>query len=65
MSFCTLTPGEIELLVYLLKESPKNVFQYSTDAIELIEEPIPFSPEFGISTLQQATSESYCARSLC
>lgn len=64
MSFCTLTPGEVELLIRLVIESPNNVFQESTEAIELDDKPIPFSPEFGISNVREATSESHLEASV-
>jgi RecB family endonuclease NucS len=59
MSFCTLTPGEVDLLLTKMKESPENIFRESKETITLQREPMPYRPEFDISKLQEATSESH------
>ncbi|MHA1972457.1 MAG: hypothetical protein ACTSW1_05680 [Candidatus Hodarchaeales archaeon] len=59
MSFCTLTPGEVEVLLSLLKKSNENIYSESIEQIELYAEPLPYKPEYDISNVHEATSESH------
>jgi len=59
MSFCTLTPGEVEILLTKMKESQENTFKESKESITLSKDPIPYQPEYDISKVQEATSESH------
>jgi len=59
MSFCTLTPGEVDILLTLMKESPENIFKKSPEEIELTQEPNSYKPEYDISNVKEATSESH------
>lgn len=59
MSFCTLTPGEVEILLTKMKESGENIFKPSKESIQLINEPISYQPEYDILNVQKATSESH------
>jgi len=64
MSFCTLTPGEVKILLELLDESVENVFEGTSETIQLEGEPIPFKPEYGISKVEEATTEAHLETSV-
>lgn len=65
MSFCTLTPAETKIALKLLKNEPVNHYEAKTDEdVELVGEPISFKPEYGISSLSEATSESHLEASV-
>lgn len=58
MGFCTMTPGEVEIALSLLKESK---FQYPFDSAENIElqgEPKPFLPEYGFTNIKEAMARA-------
>jgi len=57
MSFCTLTPGETDMLIELLQTSSENVRATPRDDINVVGDPMLFNPEMGISHLSQATSK--------
>ncbi len=65
MSFCTMTPAEVTTAIELLKSDPDETFATQTDeAVSLLDKPLPFGPEYGISRLAEAMTESqleaYC-----
>jgi hypothetical protein len=64
MSFCTLTPGEVQTLLAKMKETPENIFQRTAEKIQLLDEPILFKPEYSISNIFEATSESHLEASV-
>ena len=57
MSYCTLTPGETDILIDLLKKDSEDFFKVPIDTIDFKEEPILFNPSLGISKLTEATSK--------
>jgi len=60
MSFCTLTPGETEITLLLLKNKAK--YKYSGKSFETIsikERPLPFNPKFSINNLQESLKKSF------
>jgi hypothetical protein len=57
MSFCTLTPGEIDLLLTLLSVNSEDFFRNPSDKINMEGKPIPFNPSLGISSLSETTSK--------
>jgi hypothetical protein len=59
MSFCTLTPGEVEAAITLFSEEPKKRFSgESQEDISLAGRPIPFNSSFGVSSLIEAFEDS-------
>jgi hypothetical protein len=65
MSFCTLTPGETEIALSLLKNEPiRQIGTHSDEDVNLIGDPIPFEPKYGISSLSEAVSESHLEASV-
>lgn len=64
MSFCTLTPGEVDIMLNLMKSAPENLSGEPKDLINFTEEPLFFSPAYGIKTLSEATSESHLEASI-
>lgn len=64
MSFCTLTPGECEILLELLQKSSSPRSSKSSEEIDLTEEPISYKPEYGISKLSEADNESHIEAAL-
>jgi len=65
MSFCTLTPAETKIALKLLKDEPIKHYEDETEEdVELEGEPIPFKPEYGITSLKEATSESHMEASV-
>lgn len=59
MSFCTLTPYEIDLLLDLLRGSSENIFESPIDEIEIEGDPILFDPSLGISRLSEVNSKRH------
>lgn len=64
MSFCTLTPAEVNILLTLLSETPDNIFKKSVDEIEFTREPLLFEPKYGISNVTNAISEAHLESSI-
>lgn len=59
MGFCTLTPGETEIAVSLVKDKAKYSYDaVSLEKISLEREPKPFNPLYGISSLKEAFTKS-------
>ena len=45
MSFCTLTPGETNIAITLLKEEPAGILNVNSEEnVHLVCEPVPYSP---------------------
>lgn len=63
MSFCTVTPGECEILLNLFNQAEATDILTSED-IQLDGEPLPFKPEYGIQKAQQANNESHLEASI-
>ncbi|MGF3584329.1 MAG: hypothetical protein ACQXXD_01240 [Thermoplasmatota archaeon] len=59
MSFCTMTPGETEIALSLLRESEKRYTEKGHDEISLTGEPILFDPKFGTQNLIEALKQSW------
>ena len=60
MGFCTLAPGETEIALSLLEKEPIDCIEpYTDEDIELLCQPPPFSPEYSISSMKEATSEDH------
>jgi hypothetical protein len=59
MSFCTLTPGEVKVLLSKMEESQENIFEASKESIMLQKEPTPYHPDYDISSVEEATTESH------
>ena len=60
MSFCTLTPGETEITLLLLKNKAK--YKYlgkSSETISIKGEPIPFAPQHCVNNMQEALAKSF------
>ncbi|KXB09314.1 hypothetical protein AKJ35_01040 [candidate division MSBL1 archaeon SCGC-AAA833F18] len=65
MGFCTLTPGETNTLLELLENEPEgSVSPISDEDVELEDEPIPYSPKYGIENATEATTESHLEASV-
>jgi len=64
MSFCTLTPGETEILLTLLKTDSKNALETIPQDVNFNFEPLPFDTSHGISKLHEATSEAHLEASV-
>jgi len=58
MGFCTLTPGEIDIALSLLKKSTTSVCVRSSERIDLEGAPVAFEPKYGISDLKDAFRNS-------
>lgn len=60
MGFCTLTPGETDILLGLLEEDAEgSVEPVSGEEVELQGDPVPFSPEHMVSDVEDANPESH------
>lgn len=64
MSFCTLTPREVDLLLELMERSSENIFHGTNEQIRLETEPIPFKPEHGITKVEEASNEAHIEASV-
>lgn len=64
MGFCTLTPGETNTLLDLLKGSTRDLFDGTSEEVELEGSPLPFKPKFGISGLEEVETESHMEASV-
>lgn len=64
MSFCTLAPREVDILLELMESSSENIFQGTSEKIQLEMDPIPFKPEYGISKVEEATNEAHLETSV-
>lgn len=60
MGFCTLTPGETQIMLELLENEPEeNIEPESDEEVELESEPVPYSPEYGVNSPEDANPESH------
>lgn len=60
MGFCTLTPGETQMMLNLLENEPEGHIEPESDEdIELQGEPVPYSPEYGVDSPEDANPESH------
>jgi len=60
MGFCTLTPGETDIALSLLRQEPMELFEDTTrETTQLLGAPLPFTPAYGISHLHEAISEAH------
>jgi len=65
MSFCTLTPGETNIILRLLnEESEGHCDATSSEPVHLLREPTPFHPNYGIRRLADARSEAHLELSI-
>jgi len=65
MGFCTLTPGETETALLLLRKEAKDFFQEkSHEDIYLKEAPLSYNPNYGISKLTEVVSEAHLEASI-
>jgi len=64
MSFCTLSPGETDTLIQLIRDEGEHVSRESEEEVELIDEPTLFDPEYGISCVSEASTESHLEASV-
>lgn len=61
----TLTPGEVNTLVELLKtKSEGHIEPLNNETVEFEREPIPYSPMYGIGKLSEARSQSHLESSI-
>lgn len=60
MGFCTLTPGETQTMLELLENEPEGHIRPESDEdVELEGEPVPYSPEYGVASPEDANPESH------
>lgn len=65
MGFCTITPAETDILLNLLENEPEGGIEpVSDESVQLERGPVPFSPEYGIDSLEEAHPESHLEASL-
>lgn len=65
MGFCTLTPGETNILLELLQnESAGQIEPVSDEPARLLNEPVPYSPEIGVASVEEAHPESHLEASV-
>lgn len=65
MGFCTLTPGETDILLDLLKNEPEGEIEpVSEERVYLQSDPLAFSPELGIRSMEEAHPESHLEASV-
>lgn len=65
MGFCTITPGETNILLDLLEnEHEGQVEPVSDEPVQLEGDPVPFSPEYGVDSPEVAHPESHLEASL-
>ena len=65
MGFCTLTPAETDVLLRLLEEDPEDEIDPDSDEpVQLTGEPVPFSPDLGVESAEEAHPEAHLEASL-
>ncbi|WP_396611467.1 hypothetical protein ACH9L7_14860 [Haloferax sp. S1W] len=65
MGFCTITPAETDILLNLLEnEHEGEIEPVSDEPVELQGDPIPFSPEYGVDSSEEAHPEAHLEASL-
>ena len=65
MGFCTITPGETEILLDLLRDEPAgDIEPISDEPVRLRDDPIPFDPHFGVDSVEEAHPEAHLEASV-
>ncbi|MFC7165935.1 hypothetical protein [Halospeciosus flavus] len=65
MGFCTITPGETDILLDLLENDHEGEIEtVSDEPVQLDGDPVPFSPEYGVDSPEEAHPESHLEASL-
>lgn len=65
MGFCTITPGETDILLDLLENDHEGEIEtVSDEPVQLDGDPVPFSPEYGVDSPEAAHPESHLEASL-
>lgn len=65
MGFCTITPAETNILLELLENEPEDDIEpVSDDPVQLEGGPVPFDPEYGVDSLEEAHPEAHLEASL-
>jgi len=65
MGFCTLTPAETDVLLRLLEEEPEGHMDPESDEpVQLTGDPVPFSPELGVGSVEEAHPEAHLEASV-
>ena len=58
MSFCTMTPGEVSVALKLIETSNEKINIETDENIELTEDPLPFTPSLGFTSINEAMEQS-------
>lgn len=65
MGFCTLTPGETNILLDLVSDEPEGEIEPSSDEpVQLQGDPVPFAPEYGPNSAEEAHPEAHLEASV-
>lgn len=65
MGFCTLTPGETDILLDLLEnEAEGEIEPESDEPVHLLGDPIPYTPEHGVDSVEEAHPEAHLEASV-
>lgn len=65
MGFCTITPAETSILLDLLENDPEGEIDAESDeSVTLMGDPVPFSPELGIDSPEEAHPEAHLEASV-
>lgn len=65
MGFCTLTPGETDILLDLLENEPEGEIEPSSDEpVRLTGDPVPYAPEHGVESVEEAHPEAHLEASV-
>lgn len=65
MAFCTLTPGETDHLLSLLKTAPRGELSDTAGTgVTLEADPVPYKPAYGVDALTATTSEAHLEASV-
>lgn len=65
MGFCTLTPGETDILLDLLQSEPEGeIDPVSDEPVRLRGDPQPFAPEHGVESVEEAHPEAHLEASV-
>ena len=65
MGFCTITPGETDLLLELLRDEPNGSIEPTSDEpVRLAGDPIPYHPRYDVDSVEAAHPESHLEASI-
>jgi hypothetical protein len=65
MGFCTITPAETNILLGLFENNNEGKIEpISDEPVQLEDDPVPFSPEYGVDSAEEAHPESHLEASL-